>query len=194
MTKEKHIRFLKKDYLRFKKLRSEGHKMLKNGLSNLVSDDEFHFIESEIVQSLCFRMIEKGVRGAAHYNFNKKKYIELRGSTCNDFGLNAETKTATKGSWLFVIPLEWNLFGGFLITTSAFFRNFLDISFLVNDDLDIYDSTLNNSLEIRGDRVEGSLSYCEIVTRGTYFGFGIDGAVDGIRLTAVPLSGKKEKQ
>ena len=174
MNKEKYIRLLRKDYLLFKRLRQERHALLESGLSNILTNEDFYFIDSEVMQSLCFKMIGKGVRGALHRNYNKKRSIDLKGSACQAMDLTIGTRDDYKDDWIFVVPTEWYLYGGFFVSMNTFFANFLALSNFVQDDFDVYNSTLDCSFEFRGDRSEGDLVYCEIVSRGPYFDFVTD--------------------
>jgi hypothetical protein len=171
MKKNKYIRSLKKDYLIFKNLRQKQHDILKNGLTSILGDDDFYLIDSEVLQALYFNAIEKGIRGIAHYNYNKKTAIELNHIGCQKLAFIKVAEDKYEDAWIFVVPTEWYLYGGFLVSIKAFFANIFAISHLVQDDFDIYDSTLDNSLEFRGDRSDGELIYCNLVARGSYFQF-----------------------
>lgn len=174
MRKDKFIRSLKKEYLLFKKSRKKMHELLKNGFSSALTDDDFHFIDSEVLQALYLNTIEKGVGGVAHCDYNKSKSVDLNRVDCQKLNLANETINEFSDAWIYVIPTEWHLCGGVLVSLQAFFTNFLDLSYLMQDDFDVFDSTLNNSLECRGDRSENELVSCSIVSRGQYFSFVID--------------------
>lgn len=171
MKIDKYIRSLKKDYLIYKNLRQKQHELLKSGLASILGDEDYYFIDSEVLQALYFNAIEKGIRSAAHYNYNKKKAIELNQSGCKKLSSIGGAEGNSNEAWVFVVPTEWYLHGGFLVSMNSFFSNFFSLSHLVEDDFDIYDSALDNSLEFRGDRSDGELVYCSIVARGSFFHF-----------------------
>jgi hypothetical protein len=171
MEKDKFIRSIKKDYLIFKSLRKKQHEFLKNGLVSILDDDDFYFIDSEVLQAVYFNAIEKGIRSPAHYNYNKKEAFELDHCGCQKLALINGAEDKFKNAWIFVVPTEWYLCGGFLVSMNVFFSKFLSLSYLMQDDFDIYDSALDNSLEFRGDRSDNELVYCSIVVRGLYFYF-----------------------
>jgi hypothetical protein len=171
MKKDKYIRSLKKEYLLFKKSRQKLHEFLKDGFSSILTDDDFHFVDSEVLQALYLNTIEKGVGGIAHCDYNKTQSVELSRVDCQKLSLAKGRMNDFKDAWVYVIPTEWHLCGGVLVSFQSFFTNFLDLSYLMQDDFDVFDSTLNSSFQCRGDRFEEELVSCDIVTRGLYFSF-----------------------
>jgi len=171
IDKQKSIRSLKKDYLLFKRRKSECHKYLTDGVSALIDSEEFHHIDSDTLQALQLKTLEKGVRGEAHSEYKNSNSIDYKGARYSTWYFEADFLSECKESSIIIIPLEWYLSGGLLISLKAFLKNFQNLSYLMDDDFDLYDLSLNNSISIRGDRSDDELSYCETVCRGDEFAF-----------------------
>jgi hypothetical protein len=169
--KQKYIRSLKKDYLLFKKRKSESHRSLADGVAALVDDEEFHHIDSDTLQAFHLKTLEKGVGGNGHSEYKNSNLVDYEGTASSVWYFEDAFLKECKESSIFVIPLEWHLAGGLLISLKAFLKNFQGLSYLMDDDMDLYDLSLNNSLIIRGDRTNSQLTYCETVSRGNEFVF-----------------------
>jgi len=174
MSKDKLTQSLKKEYLLFKAARKKMHMVLENGFSSILNSDDFHFIDSDCLQALYLNTIEKGVGGAGHSNYYKSKEVELTRIDCQRLSAVGEKIDLSNNSWVYIIPTEWQLCGGILVSFKSFFDNFLELSYIMQDDFDMFDLTLNNSLGFRGDRSSTDLVYCKIISRGSYFLFIVD--------------------
>lgn len=166
-----YIRFLRKEYLQFDSRRKKKHEALRGGLAIICRPEEFHFIESDVLQALYVRLIEYGVMGKAHYNYNCVDSFELSVKWADRKLLGDKLSGAFSSDWLYVLPLDWMYTGGFLIDAEVFFANFLHISALIEDDFDVYEKNLNSSILFRGDRIGDEFVTYNITCRGEYFSF-----------------------
>jgi len=169
IDKQKNIRSLKKDHLLFKKRKSECHKYLVDGVSVLIDNEDFHHIDSETLQALHLKTLEKGIRGKAHPEYKNSNSIDYEGVKSSLWDFEDSFLNESGESSVFVVPVEWYLSGGVLISLKHFLRNFQSLSYLMDDDFDLYDLSLNNSLSVRGDRSNDELTYCETVCKGDKF-------------------------
>jgi len=73
--------------------------------------------------------------------------------------------------WVFVFPVSWSLDGGFIIRTEILFLKYHELSILMEDDFDVYDSCFHSMLSCRGDRSGEELIRCDVKSSGEYTNF-----------------------
>lgn len=160
------MRLIRKDYLIFKKERSEASNKLEESLSNTLDAESYNYIEPDVMQASYIKARYHGVLSRMHPNHDKKKKLEFR----NTDNLEIENWLGFDGDgWLYVVPAEWEICGGFIVEPSAFFKNIWGLSYLIEDDFDVLEDSLNNMLTFRGERRAENLIECSVVVRGDFF-------------------------
>lgn len=167
--KNRFVNLIKKEYLIFKKLRENSHDIFKKNLS-ILDVSEFEFIDSDQLLTIYLKIVSYGIGSCLNSNFKIYEEVEFNKAACKCLK-SIKTQDSWGNDWLYIFPSEWQLCGGMIISKKAFFSNFLELSFFMEDDFDIYDYSLDNLLKCRGDRSGEDLVVCEAITRGTYFSF-----------------------
>jgi hypothetical protein len=173
MKKDNFIRYLKKEYLIFKKERLERHGELFDGIKSVLEEGDFFAVDSQVLQAFQVKLIYQGIESPVHPEFNKYYSCEVSfsGFPCV---VEGEAFNSNNDDWLCVIPSEWELCGGFLVLKEVLFSNLLNLSHFMQDDFNVYDSSLHSVIAFRGDRSgEDTVNY-DITARGDYFSFFFD--------------------
>lgn len=163
---DKETKLLKKEFLQVKKRRLERHKSFNENIARVTSNNCFSHIDSQTIDALLIKSVERGVDNKIHYNYSVENDVEF--NMPNNAAWNCESE-AFSDECILLVPVEWYLTGGVLISLKSTMEVFSDISYFVDDDLTIYDLSLNHSLEFRGDRIGDDLRYSKTKSKGSKF-------------------------
>lgn len=170
-SKDECARYLRKEYLLFKARKNKGHEYLERELASALGPDEFCFIEEQTLQALRVKSIESGVAGRAHYNFDKLAEFVLTVDLTNGLDLSLSLGRGRCDDWVFVLPSEWAVLGGFSVKLGALLEKFINVSVLVDNDFYMFDYGLGNCASFAGDDVGNKCMEYQVVCRGAYFNF-----------------------
>jgi hypothetical protein len=162
-AKKSPISTIRKNYLIYKKERKEKHQELYDKICNIVQQDQFFFLDTDVLLSCKVLIKSSGIENPFHTNYNNDITQEI--VLCNRESLHLHTQE----SWVCIMPSEWKLTGGFFIEEPTFFSNFFYLSSIMDDDFDVFNSNYSESLSFMGDRINNHCINYYIVAKGSHY-------------------------
>lgn len=169
VTKEKLSRMVKKESILFKRTREQKQNELSQKLSELIGPDDFEFLDNDSVQAVHIKILTEGVDSPARFGSHERaKFSFLYDKATFD---NLAAKFNKSADPVFVMPLNWYYFGGFICELEGLLKNFNEISSFIDDDFRLFNGSFDSSLLVLGSRKSDKAIHFSIEIKGPFFKF-----------------------
>lgn len=168
MIRENLARKVKKTSILFEKEKIKSQLSFQEQLANIFLDEDCKWINSQELIA-CRDKIRKNQLIWRSLKKNKnERFVELDELGCKQL-IDVRLQPEVEDKDVLVIPLEWELLGGFIVPFNKLILNLADVIYLSDNDFDLFDSTLKNQLSLRAETCELNLIKVEITTQGEGF-------------------------
>ncbi|MEP2990757.1 MAG: hypothetical protein ABJN65_08005 [Parasphingorhabdus sp.] len=174
MTKiDSLIRKIKKEHLLLERKKKEQFASRDSKLRDILSDDEIWSFESCVSHAMWNQIISDSNNAGSliFQERNPKRLLKLTSGQENLELLAADVlRLADKNEIVYVYPLDWDIFGSYLVSLHALFSNIDRFSFLVEDSFEMIDLGLDSILQLEIERgLENSVTKVRINVVGHKF-------------------------
>ena len=158
MSGKDSFKKVKKSKLFYRRDRKKAHHEFEESFKQILNGIHFHFLDHEAIQATKIDIESGGIANMAHRNFSKEKCLEIDQGDELDWPSIVSMIDNTSTKWIFVFPTNWYLVGGLLIETCNFNSKFDQLSYLMDDDFDLYGQDFESHIKFQGDRLSDKIS------------------------------------
>jgi hypothetical protein len=157
---------VKKESLLFKKKTKSQHASFIEEVSGIINLNNCFILTPEMAQAIYFKTKHQGIESKIHKDHNKKEFISLSSQKQVNFSIKNQ---GGKALYFIVLPTDWMLSGGLIISHDDLFGNFWELSSTMEDDFIVLDNHLSNSILCSGDRMNDKITDYNITVKGSDF-------------------------
>lgn len=156
----------KKESILYKRKISAKKEKLVGQASSIFKSSEYRVLEPDVANLLMCQAKNTGIENLLHRDFKSVKQFSISKES-GEVVVNNNAQT----EFFFILPIDTYAWGGLLIDSVGLNKYLWKISDFFDDDLIIFDSTLNSSIKFLGERNRDEISNVEIFIRGKKLDF-----------------------
>lgn len=157
---------VKKESLLFKKKVKTQHANFCEKINDVVNLSSCFVLTPEMAQAIYFKAKYQGIESKIHKDYNKKEIRSFASQKQIEFVLKRQE---SKAIYFIVLPTDWMLSGGLIVSQVDLFSNFWNLSCVMEDDFMVLDKSLSNSILCSGDRINDKITDYNITVKGSDF-------------------------